>query len=96
MKTSILHWQDIIACFDTEGIFFIIFQHFFQSDLDLLKDTGEFFDVVKFLKSLSNPKTSAILTQLLCIFTEVQLYLSQKQVISVREKKPSSQLIGNV
>ena len=79
-----------------KAFFSSYFNNFVQSDLDLLKDTGEFFDVVKFLKSLSNPKTSAILTQLLCIFTEVQLYLSQKQVISVREKKPSSQLIGNV
>ena len=78
-----------------KAFFSSYFNNFFQSDLDLLKDTGEFFDVVKFLKSLSYPKTSAILTQLLCILQRYN-YLSRKQVISVREKKPSSQLICNV
>ena len=78
-----------------KAFFSSYFNNFFQSDFDLLKDTGEFVDVVKFLKSLSNPKTSAILTQLLCILQRYN-YLSRKQVISVREKKLSSQLICNV
>ena len=69
-----------------KAFFSSYFNNFFQSDLDLLKDTGEFFDVVKFLKSLSYPKTSAILTQLLCIFTEVQLSISKTSYLCQRKE----------